>query len=462
MFLLFIHSPLMFGHGLRSNVMEAALMLAYTGGIYHFLSWSDSTRRSDRWVHIFAFAGWFTLGFMTKFIAVIFLPAIVGLAALCVADWRRRLWTDLWRWSVGALAVLLLVVPWFAYAHVVFGEYFWDVIFGTHVYDRVRGVLHPDHVQPWHYYLKEIQLQMSDVGAAGWVGIGGGVWLVETIRRRWPGGLLIALWCLLPIGILSASLAKLYHYSFPFLPPIALAGAYPLSLLVNLARKLGAKAVWPEWTARRVRYGLVAGLLAFGLYAWPVQQHGVMVESLDRHARPMSALRGCLVERSETLRAAGSGGAPSRIYVHLPPREGLTHNLYYYYRVLGEWERLESPTDTDLYARLFVPRHHAVTLIFPDDYETFLHRIGQPEFGAELRAVAERLQDPTLIANEPVRPLQAASLPAALSVEAPGTTRVLIVLPGQSASCLQVALREGGQAFEAELASAVDTAAAGP
>ena len=103
-----------------------------------------------------------------------------------------------------------------------------------------------------------------------------------------------------------------------------------------------------------------------------------------------------------------------------------------------------------------------MTLIFPDDYETFLHRIGQPEFAAELRAVAERLQDPALIANQPARPLQAASLPVALSVQAPGTTRVLIVLPGQSASCLQVALREGGQAFEADLASAANTAGAGP
>ena len=167
-FLLFIQSPLMLVHGLRSSVMEAALMLAYTGGIYHFLGWSDSNRGSQRWFHIFAFAGWFTLGFMTKFVAVLLLPAIVGLAAMCVADWRRRLWADLWRWSVGALAALLLIAPWFAYAHVVFGEYFWDTIFGMHVYDRVRGVLHPEHMHPWNYYLREIHLQMSHVGAANW------------------------------------------------------------------------------------------------------------------------------------------------------------------------------------------------------------------------------------------------------------------------------------------------------
>ncbi len=151
---------------------------------------------------------------------------------------------------------------------------------------------------------------------------------------------------------------------------------------------------------------------------------------------------------------------PSGIYAHLPPREGLTHNYYYYYRVLGEWERLDSQTDVDLYARLFVPRHHAVTLIFQDDYETFLQRIDRPEFGAELRALAERTQDPTLIANEPVHALQTGSLPAALSVRASGTTRALILLPGPLASCLDGALREGGQAFEVDLASIGTTSAA--
>ena len=168
---------------------------------------------------------------------------------------------------------------------------------------------------------------MSRDGAAGWVGIGGAIWLVESIRRRWSGGLLIVLWCLLPLGVFSVSLAKVYHYSFPFLPPIALMGAYPLSLLVNLTRKLLRKAVWPAWTAPRVRYGLAALVLAGGLWLWPVQQYGVMIEALGRHARPMSALRTCLVERSETRPAIGSSDGPPGIYAHLPPKRGLTHIL---------------------------------------------------------------------------------------------------------------------------------------
>ena len=90
-FLLFIDRALLFSHGLRTNVMEAPLFLAYAAGIYHFLAWSESDRRLDRWLHIFAFAGWFTLGFMTKFVAAIFLPAVVGVTALCLSEWRQRL-----------------------------------------------------------------------------------------------------------------------------------------------------------------------------------------------------------------------------------------------------------------------------------------------------------------------------------------------------------------------------------
>ena len=90
-FLLFIHSPLMFGHGLRSNVMEAALVLSYAGGIHHFLGWTESDHPSSRRVHIFCVTGWFTLGFMTKFVAAGFLPVVIGLTALAVEDWRRRL-----------------------------------------------------------------------------------------------------------------------------------------------------------------------------------------------------------------------------------------------------------------------------------------------------------------------------------------------------------------------------------
>ena len=39
---LFAHEPLLFDHGLRSNNMDAALVLAYCGGVYHYLAWASA------------------------------------------------------------------------------------------------------------------------------------------------------------------------------------------------------------------------------------------------------------------------------------------------------------------------------------------------------------------------------------------------------------------------------------
>jgi 4-amino-4-deoxy-L-arabinose transferase-like glycosyltransferase len=80
--LLFIHDPLVFAHGLRTNNMEASLILSYAAGVFHFLRWSalDDVRRRRRhamWAGLF-----FVLGFMTKFVAALFLPFTLGLAAL--------------------------------------------------------------------------------------------------------------------------------------------------------------------------------------------------------------------------------------------------------------------------------------------------------------------------------------------------------------------------------------------
>ena len=42
---LFVHEPLLIAHGLRSNNMEGPLFLAYCGGMYHFMAWTDGRRR---------------------------------------------------------------------------------------------------------------------------------------------------------------------------------------------------------------------------------------------------------------------------------------------------------------------------------------------------------------------------------------------------------------------------------
>jgi 4-amino-4-deoxy-L-arabinose transferase-like glycosyltransferase len=77
--LLFAFDALIFSHGVRSNNMESAMLLAYCGGVYHFLAWRSVNPDVKR--HIFAMSLYFVLGFMTKFVAAIFLPAILMLAA---------------------------------------------------------------------------------------------------------------------------------------------------------------------------------------------------------------------------------------------------------------------------------------------------------------------------------------------------------------------------------------------
>ena len=90
---LFAHRPLLFDHGIRGNNMEAALFLSYCGGVYHFLEWGG-VRKTHRTRHALATGLYFTLGFLTKFVAAIFLPAALGLSALLVRPVRERLWHD--------------------------------------------------------------------------------------------------------------------------------------------------------------------------------------------------------------------------------------------------------------------------------------------------------------------------------------------------------------------------------
>ena len=174
-------------------------------------------------------------------------------------------------WNV-ALPIKLGLLP-----HDEFGLRFWDIIFGAHVYDRMRGTLQPDHIQPWSYYYAELYRHLSGVGAFGWIVVGAALWILESARQRWKGGVLILAWCLVPFAIISMSMAKLYHYTFPFLPPVALMGAYPVSLLARGAQRLYTASAWTGWAARSAwlrpaRYAASSLPVAFLLFAWPVDQ----------------------------------------------------------------------------------------------------------------------------------------------------------------------------------------------
>ncbi len=232
--ILFAHAPLLFSHGLRSNNMESALVLAYCGGVYHYLKWA-SWSNGARGLHVQAIALYFVLAFLTKFVAALFLPLVLGITAAAVAAHRRRLIEDWRRWAVALVLVAALVVPWFAFMSARFGVRFWREILGVHVYQRMTATLDPGHLQPWSYYLLQM-MAYWETGALVLVTIGLVVLAAWTARVLNPDALLIVLWFAVPTLAISAATSKLYHYLYPFLPPLALAGGYLSTLMLSLGR----------------------------------------------------------------------------------------------------------------------------------------------------------------------------------------------------------------------------------
>jgi 4-amino-4-deoxy-L-arabinose transferase-like glycosyltransferase len=288
--ILFVHAPLVFEHGLRTNNMEAALALSYCGGMFHYLRWAAGSKWAGG--HALAAGLYFVLGFMTKFVAVAFLPAVLFAATILFRQTRQRLQHEWKRWAAVAALTAALIAPWFVYASVKFGGLFWETILAEHVYARFTTSLNPEHVQPWNFYVVTAWRQFADARLAWLVGAGLALLTVQTIRRRWFEGAVVVLWAVLPIALISLGSSKLYHYVYPFLPPLALAGGYGIALFLMLApvqlRKAGERVedalarVVPAiraWTERSVVRRTVAVLVWGGLLiaAFTVVTGGVRV-----------------------------------------------------------------------------------------------------------------------------------------------------------------------------------------
>jgi 4-amino-4-deoxy-L-arabinose transferase-like glycosyltransferase len=236
--ILFVHWPLVVDHGLRTNNMEAALFLSYCGGVFHYLAWlrgnpDDPERRVAR--HAYAAGLFFVLGFMTKFVAALFLPLLLAVVTLGASGVRTRFF-GAWRlWlRVGAL-VLVLCAPWFIYATLRFGWAVWQTMLAEHVYARFTAYLDPQHLHPWYYYPSEMYQRLRDSGAHVLAVAGLAALVVQTWVRRWVEGAVVLAWALLPLFLMSFGTSKLYHYAYPFLPPVALAGGNLAALLLALA-----------------------------------------------------------------------------------------------------------------------------------------------------------------------------------------------------------------------------------
>ena len=433
---LFVYGPLLFEHGLRNNNMEAPLVLAYCGGIYHYLAWSAAASPGRRRAHALAVVLYFFLGFMTKFVAAIFLPILLAVATLFHRPARNRLLEDWKLWAGGIAMFLALASPWFVYQQLRVGAELWRVILGAHVVERMTVSIDPSHIQPWNYYYTTIFRELQYSGTA-WLALAGGALLViRAVRARTLDVLLVLAWFVVPLGLISIGTSKLHHYAYPFLPPVALAAAFGPSLLLVRGRDHveGLMVRVQRWL--EARGGLGAGvrntLLLLAVVSLSVAIATVVLGQLDitvdgrrlfrnsHVARPLMismllatlAGRGVLAARlllplalllavlpaeayEGTLRRTTLDEHPMRaardclmqvrqqeyeahrpapgIYV-IGEQKWMLHSHYYYFRHIGRWERSETVVDDVLERGLFMPGHQRPMLIGDADYQAFKAR----------------------------------------------------------------------------------------
>lgn len=481
---LFTLEPLLLEHGLRSNNMEAALVLAYAGGLYHFARWADTGDRHRRRLHALAFAGYLALGFLTKFVAVVFLPAV----AVTAFAWRagawsraRTAWSD---WILPAAMFVLLASPWFVYQTYQHGRVFWDGIFGWHVYLRFTSALDPSHIQPWHFYVTQTWTHLfyagshwvglAGVAALGWYAIKRGVWLAR----------LALVWLVLPVAGMSFSTSKLMHYAYPFLPPIAIgAGLLVVQAIRTLDRYVAFGDVLAQWRAylasrAPVLRGLVAivglALVAIGLLtAWadhsialtvgnvrlfrntstirplliaipflalavmpgplhrwvsipvlalllPLHTYPPVVRKLVSLDSPLRAIRDCALNQ-----IANGVAPPSGLFVSAI--DFVAHPYQYYFRKLGPWASDPHRTILEARVRLFRPGRESLMVVSVED----------------LAVMQERW--PLLAVEHPTRTREVYAGTDLLIVGAIQTEpRVLVLLPGPFRRCAAPALAAGG------------------
>jgi 4-amino-4-deoxy-L-arabinose transferase-like glycosyltransferase len=425
---LFVHAPLVLDHGLRSNNMEAALLLAYCGGMYHFLEWARAPNRTSALVA----ALFFVLGFMTKFVAALFLPFVIVLAVAFVPAWRRALLRAWQQWAVAIAVAGVLIAPWFVYEHLRFGSGFWEVLVGAHVIQRMTVSIDPGHVHPWNHYLVNLYRALRQSETLPLAVAGGALLLAGVFRRRRGEEVLLLLWFAAPIFLISLSPSKLYHYAYPFLPPVAIAaGLVPVFLwrtlqpriidfgdgvqtwisvrstpVAAMARRppiaylllavsvgaivlaaLAAAGIPFRWRLGRVavlrnaqvlRPWIIAFVLA-AIAGRPRWVAHMLIPLVIAAILPIGVYRATLARlpleahpfrdaRDCVLRIAG--GPPPGAYVQIMDSSFL-HPYYYYFRRLGTWEWKQEPDDAGLYANLWGPEARRPVLVTDQRYSEF-------------------------------------------------------------------------------------------
>ena len=443
---LFVYEPLLFDHGIRGNNMEAPLFLCYCGGIYHYLAWAREGEARLRRRHIVAVALYFYLGFMTKFVAALFLPVTLIVPTLLLPQPRRAVVTDFGRWVAAGALVVALVVPWFIYQHFASGGAVWSIMFGTHVLTRFTASLDVSHVHPWNYYWVTIWNELFHMGTAWLAVVGAALLTVEAWRERRVDAVTVIAWLVVPLTLMSLGTSKLHHYAYPFLPPVALmvgfgpgwlarTGAGQLErLLVMIQSRLTATSTWSR-VLRQVLLAVAVGAavlalatLITGTVLWKVGDATILRNT--HVARPLIvavllatlAGRGVMAARvlfpaavlmlvlpmnayEDVLRRAradvhplrsardclvgvrrgleSSGGHPPGVY-SIGEQRWFLHSYFYYLHHAGGWQRTEVLDDAALNAALFTPGQQRPVLIDEPDYREFkrAHEAALPDVPA--------------------------------------------------------------------------------
>jgi 4-amino-4-deoxy-L-arabinose transferase-like glycosyltransferase len=431
---LFTVDRLLFDHGLRSNNMDAALVLSYSAGIYHFARWAEARTRWGGLAHALAVGVYFVLGFMTKFVAALFLPPICALALLLRSDaWRRVRsgWVD---WIVSGAVVAAGTLPWFLYENGR-SSILWKIMLDQHVYTRFTGALDPAHLQPWHFYFTQMWTELSRAGSV-WIVVAGALTLaVEACRGgSWLARLMLV-WAFFPIALISLGTSKLFHYTYPFLPPLALGAGFASVKFIRAVNGWRGDGV-PSWLrspaplrnmrSPRVRVAiqqtmLVGGSLACVIAGWTAgtgrlwqleEVNGLTSASLATPVlaaafmfwvgdylpvvfRPIAVLALAMtlpilaypgeIGRLNTVRhplkaardcavAVRGTGIELGTGVYNAGNLVVYHSYYYYLRHLGRWRSAEHPDTNELRQRLFEPGRQTLVLMSRSDYEALAHR----------------------------------------------------------------------------------------
>jgi 4-amino-4-deoxy-L-arabinose transferase-like glycosyltransferase len=482
--LLFAHDALLFIHGIRSNNMESAVLLAYSGGVYHFLAWRSVNPDVKR--HIFAMALYFVLGFMTKFVAAIFLPVILVLAAGSTREDRVRVYRD---WPVFAQAALLavaLVAPWFVYQYIQAGSRFTATIFGEHVMKRLTAHLDPTHLQPWNYYFVEIWNQLARAGARAICTAGALLLLWRAVYQRSTGAVVVILWFCLPLGVISTTTSKLFHYAYPFLPPVAIAGGVATAWIATGLYRILERPVDAFARVRRRLLGPVDGGPAVQIAATVAGLAALVVAALTFGFERLWLQLGPIALRNSTVVRPGVGGlallvlaAPAAIVravvvaaillIVLPvnayhvnamrtsfawspyrdirdclapivaaevaqgkPAPGvwvevatMSHMPFYYLRGLGPWQRRGIPSNQTVVMHLVVPERYRPVILSEARYKDVFNWLTNARAAALGRASA-------------LSGVDVATLETSVDQAIFGVTpieQVHLVLPGPYATC---------------------------